>query len=231
MAASTDKKSEGIVSFLLKKVLGTAIEKIAGIVLTVSAVVLFLAWVIDQITASLRIDTPLGPIALPQTTFFAQALGFLQQIFFGFFGSLAGALIVPAIVILILWLTWRFMNWAPKEGELKIYQRMMNALFHGVHAGARKGGGLTVKGARRGLTAIQQGRAEAAARRQVAMLAALDEESFPIEEDGLVDGLEALDVEQPAFPLPPETLRRKQPGIPLPRGRRLVISMKRKRRG
>lgn len=223
-----EKKGKGLFRQISEVLIVDVAKKVGGFLIIVG-IILKIA---DVIIPKIGFDLPLGMghVALPQTNFFDQYVGTLSEITMSLLVGALAAFFWPVVIVVSLVLIWKFLNWAPVKDEPVIRQRMMNALFRGVHAGARKGGGLTVKGVKHGAAQIKRRREEAEAQRQAAMLAALDEESFPIEESGL-DGLEALDEELPAFPPPPETLRRKKPGVPLPRGKRLVFSIKRKRGG
>ncbi|KKS44136.1 MAG: hypothetical protein UV05_C0011G0027 [candidate division CPR1 bacterium GW2011_GWA2_42_17] len=227
------EKKQGIFGKIVGEVTAKGLSWILGPVIGISIGLGIGFVVIDGIINSIRekLGETFAPLreAIPEFHLLDWYFSVLRSVVLDTLGKMINALWLPVLVILILWLAWRFMNWAPKEGELKIYQRMMSALFHGVHAGAKRGGDLTVRGAKRGVEELRRKHAEDVARKQAAMLAALDEENFPIEEGGL-DGLEAFDIEPSAFPPPPEFLDEPlSPGkvlkVNLPRGKVLTFNL------
>lgn len=118
---------------------------------------------IDTIAPKIGFDTPFGRVQpITESHLFDQFMAALQEFVWSLITGTLAVLFWPVVIIVVLlFVFWFFFKWEPKKDEPKIYQRIMNWLAEGLHAGVRKGGELTAKGARRAAAEIKKKRIEA----------------------------------------------------------------------
>lgn len=183
-----------------------------------------IAFVWDYFTAnfSLTIPIPLmGDVVVkPEPTHY----------FAGFLNFALGLGFQLGVLALVVFLIFTILTHVPEGTDKPVWRLLLEGLGSLVARGSVDSAKLAKRKTQQGVEELKRRRADAEARRQEAMLAALDEELVIEETEPELAGLDALDEEPsaPDFLPPPETIARR-PGkvlkINLPGGKVLSINL------